>query len=411
MQSTQLIKTAFTSLAHHKGRTILTMLGIIIGSASIIAIMAIGNGASQAAQEKVMGLGNNYIVTWVGRSWLAQGKTKTKQEKKPKMLSINDGESLKSLIPSIKHISPFISKNNTTIINKKNVICVEVKGGNEFIIDILARHLHRGSSFSTTHIKKGSRVIILGAQAAKELFNTENPIGQVVQIKKLNFIVIGVLATIKKTIDIDNPNLDVFIPYTTAKRYLAHFYGAEIPALLISTHHIEDIPVTVRSIKRILRVRHHLSKNDADDFGMFDQLSLLKAKQETSAILKLLLIIIASIALLVGGIGVMNIMLVTVTERTKEIGIRMALGAHAHTILQQFLYEALTICTLGGLIGIALGITLPYGASLITGWQVLVTLDSIIYATLAMLLIGLLFGFYPAYKASRLDPVLALAER
>ncbi|MFA6527770.1 MAG: ABC transporter permease [Candidatus Babeliales bacterium] len=411
MHSTQLIKTAFTSLAHHKGRTTLTMLGVIIGTASIIAIMAIGNGASQEAQKKVMGLGNNYIVTWVGRNFLAQGKTKTKHEKQPKMLNLDDTKALKNLIPSIKQISPFISAYNTTIINKKNVVCVEVKGGNHAIIEILARHLKKGCLFSDTQINKGARVIILGSQAAKDLFNTENPIGHIVQIKKLNFTVIGVVRPLDK-IDIDNPNLDCFVPYTTAKRYLSRsFGGTNIPAIIMSTHHIEEIPTTVRSIKRVLRARHHLAKSDADDFGMFDQLSLLNAKQETSNILKLLLIIIASISLLVGGIGVMNIMLVTVTERTKEIGIRMALGAQTHTIMEQFLYEAITICSLGGLVGIGLGSAIPYLASLVTGWHVVVTLDSIAYATLAMLIIGLLFGFYPAYKASRLDPVQALAER
>lgn len=411
MQSILLIKTALKSLTHHKGRTTLTMLGIIIGTASIIAIMAIGNGASHEAQKKIMGLGNNYIEVFVGRSFFAQGKTTKRKEKQPKMLSCDDCQALTNLIPSIKYISPFITARNTTIINRKNIICVEVKGGSHNMMNILARHLKRGNSFTPTHIQKGSRVIILGAQAAKDLFTNENPIGKVVQIKNLNFVVIGVLQAVEKTADYSNPDLDVFIPYTTAKRYLSHFYGTGIPAIVMSTRHLEYIPTTVRSIKRILRARHHLTEDDADDFGIFDQLSLMKAKKQTSAILALLMFIIASISLLVGGIGVMNIMLVAVTERTKEIGIRMALGAQSRMILQQFLFESLTICSIGGIIGIGLGIGVPYLTSTLTGWHVLVTIDSIMYATLAMLVIGVLFGFYPAYKASRLDPVQALVER
>lgn len=409
MNSIVLVSTALKSLNHHKGRSLLTMLGIIIGIASIISILAIGNGAAEKAKRQILAQGRNYIYIHAG-NWLAEGKVKSKREKTIKHFVLDDLAALQGLIPSVKKTSPYFQSQNR-ISHQSAVIMSNIKGGNENLLMIMDRKLKQGTYFNQYHIQKGSRVIVLGAKAAKDLFKLANPIGKTVQILNVSFTVIGVLTTVDGGQDFQDPNIDVFVPHTALRRYIQRSISPQFGAMVISGRSTDEMPTTVRHIKKVLRARRHLDPGEPDDFFVYDQGSMMKAAQAASGVLNLLLMIIAAISLLVGGIGVMNIMLVSVTERTKEIGIRMALGAPDKLILQQFLIEALIICCIGGLMGILIGLLIPHGAKYFTGWEVTITSSSVIASCAAIVAVGVIFGYYPARKASQLSPVEALSER
>lgn len=409
MNALLLVSTALKSLNHHKGRSLLTMLGIIIGIASIIAILAIGNGAAKKAKRQILAQGRNYIFIHAG-NWLAGGKVTSKKEKKIKQFVLDDVIALKSLIPSVNKASPYLQSQHR-ISYQNAVIMSNIKGGNEQLLTIMDRKLKHGNYFNHYHVQKGSRVIVLGAKAAKELFKLTDPIGKTVQILNHSFTVIGVLNSIEDGHEYQDPNIDVFIPFTTLRRQIQRSRSTQFGAIVISGRSHDEMPTTVKQIKKVLRTRHRLETGEPNDFFIYDQGSMMKAAQAASGVLNLLLMIIAAISLLVGGIGVMNIMLVSVTERTREIGIRMALGAPDHVILQQFLIEALIICCIGGLFGIIIGLIIPQGARLCTGWEVDITASSILTSCFAVIAIGIIFGYYPARKASQLSPVQALSER
>lgn len=404
-----LLTTAFRSIRHHKGRSLLTTLGIIIGIASIIAILAIGQGAEERVKRNILSGGNNFIFIHPG-NWLAQGKDKKGKKDNPPPFIYQDIDSLKQNIGLIKKISPAASSNQTLCAMGKH-ISIQVKSGNQDLLDINDRQMAMGQFFNQSHVQRGARVIILGHKIAHELFKHSNPLGRAVQIKKMNLTVIGVIKKMGAQLDFgSDPNMDVFIPISTAQKLGMAPRGNSLSGLFMSANNTEDIPYIVKQVRKILRARRKLAAQDPDDFMIWDQASMLKAAKSSSAILTLLLLIIASISLIVGGIGVMNIMLVSVRERTQEIGIRMALGASQKIILWQFLLEALTLCSFGGILGIALGIAIPYLVSMLTGWLVIITPLSVISAFLAMFVVGLLFGYYPALKASRLEPVQALTQ-
>lgn len=408
MNTTLVIQSALRHLNQHRGRALLTMLGIIIGTASIIAILAIGNGAAERVRREILANGQNYMFIHTGNWFQEQGKLL--RLKRIQSLTTNDIAILLHYVPSIKYISPIILTRQTITRYTKS-LSSEIKGGNYQLNRILNRPLAKGQWFNPTHTRKRCRVIVLGAKAASELFGKSNPIGEAVQINKCNFTVIGVLQHMESQFGMMDPNLDSFIPYTTAKKFFSHINGNKIPALTLSTNTLEDMPAAVNLIKKILRVRRHITPSAPDDFSIMDQASMLRAAQHSSDTLTLFLLIIAIISLIVGGIGVMNIMLVSVKERTKEIGIRMALGATRRMILAQFLTEALVLCSIGGMIGLTAGVATPYFVSIFTGWLVIITPTSLIIACAAMAGVGLAFGYYPARQASELNPVEALIEQ
>ncbi len=408
MNTTLIIQNALRSINKHRGRSLLTMLGIIIGTASIIAILAIGNGAAERVRREIMANGQNYMFINAGNWFQEQGKLL--RLKRIPSLTTNDLKILQDHVPTIKYISPVVLTRQT-ITHYTKSMCSEIKGGNYQLHLILNRPLAKGQWFNPTHTRKRCRVIVLGARAAHELFDKSNPIGQAVQINKCNFTVIGVLKNMESRFGMMDPNLDSFIPYTTAKKFFLRMNGNKIPALTLSANTMDDMPATVKLVKKILRVRRHIAPPAPDDFSIMDQASMLKAAQRSSDTLTLFLLIIAIISLIVGGIGVMNIMLVSVKERTKEIGIRMALGATQSMILTQFLVEALVLCSIGGIIGLTAGVATPYIVSLFTGWLVIITPASLIIACAAMAGVGLIFGYYPARQASELNPVEALIEQ
>ncbi|MCB9493594.1 MAG: ABC transporter permease [Epsilonproteobacteria bacterium] len=407
MNNIYLIKTALHTLNHHKGRSLLTCLGIIIGTASIIAIMAIGKGAEEKIKRDILATGSNSIYISPG-SFMAEGKVSAKTKSVIRKLKSSDTALLQKTVPEIAHISPF-TYTSQQISYSGNTVKSLLKGSNEHALKINNNKIELGSFFLNYHVQKGSRVIVLGWQVARDLFGIQNPVGKTVQIGPHHYTVLGVLA--KSTIDMsmNNPNYESFMPIKTVQKNFGR--PNYIHGIALSAKSASLIPTAVKKIRQRLRTLHRLTRGMPDDFMIYDQLSMLQAAQKSSHTLSLLLIIIALISLIVGGIGIMNIMLASVSQRTKEIGIRMSLGATYSTILCQFLYEALVLCFIGGTIGIALGFSIPYLVKPFTGWLVIHTPSAIIIAAASMISVGVAFGYYPAQKAARMDPVKALIEQ
>lgn len=390
----------------------MTMLGIIVGVAAIIATLAIGHGAEERVKQQLLAMGNNYIFIHSGNSISGEGIQKSSKQKDAQYLRMEDIDALDQQCPGINRISPtmFFDEQVTFM---GTSIHSDIKAGNEDFISILGLKINKGMGLTQHHIKKSAKFAVLGPKAAKILFKSLDPIGRTIQIRNNTFTVIGVLQSIENFFGLKDPNLNIFIPISTAKKYLAKskkYAASKIAGITISARNKEDVGLVVKRTRQILRARHRLELSDPDDFTIYDQMSMMKAAKDSSSVLNLLLLIIASISLIVGGIGVMNIMLVSVSERTKEIGVRMALGAPDKLILRQFLCESLTLCFIGGLIGIVLGGVIPLIASYFTGWIVSIKPISILLAFGTIVLVGLIFGYYPARKASRLNPVQALID-
>jgi putative ABC transport system permease protein len=403
-----LFKISFSSLKKNKGRSTLTILGIVVGIAAIITTLAIGYGAEAKLRKRILGMGKNFIFIQAG-TFGQEGKTTQTQKKRPNYLIEKDVDILKKQCPEIDKISPVMFGRNIVSFKANNVYC-DVKCGNQDYLKVINRKIKLGSFFNKQQFLKSSKVVVIGQNSAKELFGYINPIGKSVNIKNVIYKVIGVIDKIKYYQGIHDPNYDIYIPLTTAKKQLFQNNHPYIHGIAISAKNKNQMPYIVRKIKRIMRFRHRLLEKDRDDFSIIDQQEVVKAAHQSSNILNLLLLIIAAISLLVGGIGVMNIMLVSVSERTQEIGIRMAIGANTKIILKQFLIEAITLCTLGGILGISLGVIAPYIINKFTDWLVIHKLSSILISFGITTIIGLIFGYYPAKKAAQLNIVDALRE-
>ncbi|MBD3231247.1 FtsX-like permease family protein [Candidatus Dependentiae bacterium] len=401
-----LLKTSIRCIKKHKGRSFLTILGIIIGIGSIISTLSIGYGAEEKLKKQILSMGHNFIFIQPGKM-VEEGKTNLTQRKKPNHITEKDVLIFQHQIPEIKKITPIMFARDI-ISNDCNNVLVDIKCGNENYLDIIGRKIKIGNSFTKHHLAKSSKVVVLGSKTAKDLFNSLNPIGKTIKIKNVFYTIIGITKKINNYMGIMDPNLDIYLPISTARKQIFQKNSNKVHGIAISIYNTKDIPKVVRKINRILRFHHRLEKTEPNDFTIIDQQSMINAAKTSSNILTLLLLIIASISLLVGGIGVMNIMLVSVSERTQEIGIRMAIGATTEIILKQFIFEAITLCLIGGIIGILFGIIIPHIISLFTSWPVVIKLSSIIFAFTVTFMVGVIFGYYPAKKAAKLNPVNAL---
>ena len=408
MNSIILTRVALRSLTRHKGRSLLTMLGIILGIAALVSTLALGYGADKKIQEQIEAMGKNYIIVFPG-NWMQKGKGKAASKAKTNALKVADFKAIETQCHKIGKISPY-GQSNASVSYQSNYLNSEIKAGNEHFFSILNRSIKKGINFTRHHMLRSSRVAVMGEKAASEIFKSSDPLGKTIKIGKIPFTVIGVLNTINNGFDNRDTNLDIFVPSTSLQKFVTRSSKNRVGAIIISAKDKEAMPELIKQIRNILRDRHKIPKGDPDDFMIIDQESMAQAASGASKILQMVLLIIASISLLVGGVGVMNIMLVSVTERTKEIGIRMALGATDQMILNQFVLEATMLCLIGGIIGIVLGVGLPYTVSLLTGLYIVIKPISIIVAFAVTSCIGLFFGYYPAYKASRLKPVIALAD-
>lgn len=391
---------AVRAIRHHAIRSLLTLLGIVIGISGIIAISALGKGAQQKARQQWLTYGSKGVAISPG-NWMSH------LQKPPKPLLLDNISMIRSQCPAAQYITPCVYRSQIPIEYEGKKSSAEVYGFNECNTVITDEKMLQGNYFTAEHVDRKDNVAVIPPEIAQLFFATKDPLGAVIRIKKIPFIVIGVLAPPKvkgKWEGLGMPRIS--IPFSTHQKY----FGGGIHQIALCTYTDQEVAQVVRQLEKIFRAAHNLEEGQPNDFMIWDNQTLAQAAEEASKSVGIFALIAAIIALLVGGIGVMNIMLVAVQERTKEIGIKLALGATMNIIRMQFLIEAVIICMIGGLLGILFGVT----ASLIfdqwIGLTAIVEPGPIVAAFLCTVLIGLLFGFYPAERAARLKPVEALTE-
>ncbi|WP_316822678.1 ABC transporter permease [Pedobacter gandavensis] len=402
MKILNLIKLAIRALQRNKLRALLTMLGIIIGVASVITMMSIGEGSKQSINASLASMGSNMITI---QPYSNEPGGPRMMGSSLKTLTIKDVEALKKA-PDIALISPLASSNGQAI-NGANNWPTTIQGVSPDYLEIRKVVVKEGIMFSEQDLRASAKVCLLGKTVVDNLFpNGDDPIGKIIRFGKIPFQVIGVLVP-KGTSNFGQDQDDIIIaPYTTVqKRILSTIYFGSIYASAIRED-ASDAAVT--EITSILRETHHLRDNQDNDFQVRTQAELMTMMNSTSSMMTALLTAVASISLLIGGIGIMNIMYVSVTERTREIGLRMSIGARGIDILLQFLIEAVMISITGGVIGVLLGITAAIFIPSMLNWPTVISESSIVISFLVCAITGIFFGYYPALKASRLDPIEAL---
>lgn len=393
---------AVRALRRNLLRTLLTMLGIMIGVAAVIAMVAIGNGAKAQVESQVASLGQNMILVMSGnatRGGVSMGFGGANS------LTKEDLAALRKEIPGITAVTPEIRTSAQIAAGNEN-INTSVIGANEEFTTIRNWPVKEGANFTEAEVRSSSKVALIGTTTAKTLFGDANPVGQIIRIKNAPFTIVGLL-TSKGTSLMGNDQDDtVIVPYTSAMVRLTG--DTKFRALNVQAESASAMSEVQSQIADLLRQRHRIGAGKDDDFIIRTQQQITEMATSTSKIMTMLLGAVAGVSLLVGGIGIMNIMLVSVTERTREIGVRMSIGARASDILRQFLIEAVTLSLGGGLIGILLGVGSAALVSAKFGWNTLVSTQSILMAFAFSAVIGVFFGYYPARKASRLDPIDAL---
>jgi len=400
------VMTAFRFLNRNRMRSVLTTIGIIIGVGSVIAMVSIGEGAKSVIQAQVASMGTNMILilpgaTSVGGVRGGQGGAAT--------LTVADAQDLKKKV-SLLNETGWAKRDVMQVVYGNQNWNVAVNGISPSYLRIRDWAFTSGGPFTETEMDTASRVALVGQTVVDNLFPPgEDPVGKMIRVKNVPFQVIGVMAPKGQSPNGNDQDDIVFIPFTTAERKVvgAQFLGM-VGALFASTERTEDLPEAVEEIRRILRERHRLRPEQPDDFTIRTQVDIGRVQEGTGETLTMMMFSVASISLLVGGIGIMNILLVSVTERTREIGIRMAIGAKRRHILVQFLAEAIILSMVGGLLGVIFGILGARATTLVAGWPTIISFDAILVAFLFSVAVGLIFGIYPANKASRLNPIDAL---
>jgi putative ABC transport system permease protein len=402
MKPTRLIKVAAKSIVKNKMRTMLTMLGIIIGVGAVIIMVAVGQGAQGKIEEQIANLGTNMLVITPGaanQSGASGGADSFNR------LSMDDAEKLQNESVFLAAVSPVVWT-RTQIIGGDGNWRTTINGVTPEYPVIRDWSLSSGRFFDNTEARQGKKVAILGATVAGELFPQGDAVGQRVRIRNVPMDIIGVLEPKGQTATGNDQDDVVLAPIVTVERRLSRWNF--IRQILASTYTPDDIPEAQEEMRLIMRESHGLAEWEPDDFTIRNQSELSEAASGTTEVMTALLAAIASISLLVGGIGIMNIMLVSVTERTREIGIRMAIGARGGDVLTQFLIESIVMSVLGGAIGVGIGYG---GAQLLgrfTGWATAVSPDTVLVALIFSAGVGIFFGFYPARKAAALNPIDAL---
>jgi len=395
-------RLALRALARNKMRSALTMLGIIIGVAAVIAVVSIGQGAQYMVQQGIQAMGTNvvFIAAGSGRPGgirVGYGGVKT--------LTIDDMNAILREIPLIKEAAPSVNSRKQIVYGNQNWSTV-INGTTPNYFEIRNWSIQSGSVFSDEEVDLAANVCVIGTTVAKNLFLDENPVGKTLRIGNLPFRVDGVLESKGQNVIGQDQDDAVYAPYTTVQRKISGITWVQfINASAISP--VASV-AAVAPITSLLRERHRIGTGDDDDFFVRTQSEVADLMNQTQGVMTMLLGGIASVSLLVGGIGIMNIMLVSVTERTREIGVRMAVGATERDVQQQFLVEAVTLSMMGGAIGILLGLVGSALVSNFLSWPTLVSLKAIVTAAIFSAAVGIFFGYYPARKAARLDPIEAL---
>ena len=402
-----LLRVAMRALAVNKLRSLLTMLGIIIGVAAVIVMIAVGAGAQKRVEEQIRSLGSNLLLilsgtTTSGGVRMGFGSSQT--------ISEDDAAAIPREIPETM-AAPALRGTAQLIWGNTNWSTV-IFGVTPEYIEVRQWELAAGRIFDAADMAGAAKVCLVGQTVARQLFGDADPLGQVIRVRRVPFTVIGVLeAKGQSMMGSDQDDL-VLMPISTARnRVLGSGSLAKqrsVGTIWVKVAEGYDMKATEEQVRALLRQRHRLQPGQDDDFSLRNLEEVAATQEASSRVLALLLAAVASVSLVVGGIGIMNIMLVSVTERTREIGLRMAVGARTRDILGQFLVEAVTLSLIGGLAGIAIGIGIAVGIAEIAGWRIVLSPESVLLAVAFAFVIGVFFGFYPARKAARLNPVEAL---
>ncbi len=403
MRLLNLIKIAFKAIVLNKTRTLLTMLGIIIGVASVIAMLAIGEGSKESIRSTISSMGSNMITVRPG----SDVRGGVRQERSAmETLTLNDYYAIKEQANLLTYVTPLVNGGGQ-VINGSNNWPSTIYGVNPEYLKIKITELQSGSMFTDAEVQSAAKVALIGQTVVDNVFpDGQEPIGQMIRFNNIPFKIIGVLEEKgENTFGQDQDDV-VIAPYTTVqKRILAIDHLESIIASAISE---DDAPEAVTQVSEILRKQHKITENEEDDFHVRSMEELISTFSSTSEMLTILLVAVASISLLIGGIGIMNIMYVSVKERTKEIGLRMAVGGKGSDILMQFLIEAILISITGGILGVILGLASTVFIEKFLNWPTSIALYSIIISFAVCAITGIFFGWYPAKKAAALDPITAL---
>jgi putative ABC transport system permease protein len=399
------LRIAFRALKVNKMRSALTMLGIIIGVGAVIAMLAVGTGASKRIAEQISSIGSNLIMILPGAT--TSGGVRMGSGTQP-TLTMGDAEAIQKECSAVSNVAPILSGVAQIVYGHQNW-STGVVGTTPGMLTVRDWPVASGRSFTDQDVKSATKVCLLGQSVVDNLFGDMDPIGQAVRIKKIPFTVIGVLSTKGQSPQGQDQDDTILVPVTTAQKKL---FGTTFPGMvriiMVKAKSTEDLSSAERQINELLRQRHRIGPKQDNDFTVRNLTSIMQTAEQSTKVMTILLGAIASVSLLVGGIGIMNIMLVSVTERTREIGIRMAIGAKTWDIRLQFIIEALILSLIGGVAGIVIGVSGSEAISFFAGWTTIVSPLSVFLAFGFSGLVGIFFGFYPAYKASLLDPIDAL---
>ncbi len=402
MNFLNLIKIAWKAILLNKTRAMLTMLGIIIGVASVIAMLAIGEGSKESIKKNISSMGANLITIRPGAGMMGGVRS---DPSSMQTLTLNDYKTLKTQTHYIKNISPIVNGSEQSIAGSNNWPTT-IYGASPEYLSIRDWSVEKGSMFTEDDIESYAKVAVIGKTVQENLFPNEDPIGKMIRFKNIPFKVIGILKEKgENTFGQDQDDI-IIAPYTAVqKRILAQKYLQSIVASSISE---DDSEAAVNEITTIMEKQHNIKEGDDNDFNVSSQQEIISTFSSTSEMLTVLLVAIASISLIVGGIGIMNIMYVSVKERTKEIGLRMAIGAKGKDILLQFLIESVLISITGGILGVFIGLGATFAIKQFAGWPVSITMSSIVISFAVCTITGVFFGWYPARKAAQSDPINAL---
>ena len=402
MNYAALLRSALVALLRNKMRSILTVLGITIGIAAVICVVAIGKAGQARVEQQLNNLGDNFV--WIEAGGRAVNGVRTGTHG-TKSLVLADGVAIKNQIPLIKSVSPNVDGSVQIIYANQNWF-TGYRGVSPEYFEIKRWVIDQGAAFSQDDVERSADVCVIGRTVRDTLFGVEDPIGKVIRVKDLPCKVVGTL--IPKGLSVSGQDQDdtVLMPYTTVQKKIK---GAPwLDDILCSAVSADAVKIAGQEAAALLRDRHHLRPEEEDDFNIRNPEDIIQAQLEASKTLTILLIAIASISLIVGGIGIMNVMLVSVTERTREIGVRVAVGATEEAIQLQFLGESVMLSLVGGAAGVLFGIVGSYLVGRTLQWPMQMSVEAVIVAALFSVAVGVFFGYYPARKASLLDPIEAL---
>ncbi|MHB8881803.1 MAG: ABC transporter permease [Thermodesulfovibrionales bacterium] len=398
-------KLSFRALRVNKMRSALTMLGIIIGVGAVIAMLAVGTGASSQISEQISKMGSNMIMvvpgtTTAGGVRMGAGTQST--------LTLDDAAAIERECSAVSAVAP-VQSGAAQVVSGHLNWSTGITGTTPGMLEVRDWPLSSGRPFTAQDVRSATKVCLLGQTVVDNLFGSADPLGQVIRIKKIPFTVIGVLGPKGQSPNGQDQDDTIYVPVTTAQKKL---FGTTSPGtvrvIMVKAKSSGDLAAAERQISALLKQRHRIGPRQDNDFTVRNLTQMMEAAEQSSKVMTMLLGAIASVSLLVGGIGIMNIMLVSVTERTREIGIRMAIGAKTWDIRFQFIIEALTLSMIGGTAGIVIGLGGSSLLSMLMGWPTVVSIPSVLLSFCFSGLIGIFFGYFPAYKASLLDPIDAL---